>query len=235
VQYQPVNETVTFPPGVTTEPVTIPIFAGAANPGMVSFQVTATQLGVTAQPNKQPFGDQTIEQVFLTQNINASVPRIVGAQMVSSGGRATDFILQFNMPMDPATVEKIYAYGPSDISYHHHRASLFDFSLPFGVPDDYYYSSPVNIKKATYNPSTNTVDLHLAKSVDTRDVYQIASTYGNGGGTGALLDAAGTPINEDGTGLGGGFVVTLSNKQTKIYDGVTQTVISTTPPAPSKR
>ena len=50
-----------------------------------------------------------------------------------------------------------------------------------------------------------------------------------------LLDAAGTPINEDGSGLGGGFKIALDYKQAKIFDGATQSVIpATAPPRSSK-
>ncbi len=224
VQYQPVLETITFPPGVTSEPVTIPIVAGAANPGMLSFEVAATQLGVNTQPYPQ-YGQAT-EDVFLAQNINAPVPRITGAHMVVSGHRTSDFILQFNVPMDPASVQNVTSYNSSDTTYHEHNTNGFVGWLLHGIfPYNSYSSSSPVVKTATYNPSTNTVDLHLAKSVDARDVYQIG-----GGGSSTLLDAAGTPINEDGTGLGGNFSITLTSKKATIFDGVTQSVIPTTPP-----
>jgi hypothetical protein len=221
VQYQPVLETIAFPPGVTSEPVTIPIVAGAANPGMLSLEVTATQLGVKTKPD--PYDGQSTEDVFLAQNINAPVPRIVGAHMVLSGHRASDFILQFNLPMDPASVQNVNAYDLSDTTEHfHYDSGLWGF---LGVGNS--SSSPVVLKTATYDPSTNTVDLHLAKSVDARDVYQISQGFVPNS---TLLDAAGTPINEDGSGLGGGFSITLGNTKATIFDGVTQSVIPTTPP-----
>jgi hypothetical protein len=220
VQYQPVVETVTFPPGVSSEPVTIPIVAGAANPGMVSFEVAATQLGVTTQPYSS-YGQAT-EDVFLTQDINAPVPRITGAHMVLNGHRTSDFVLQFSMPMDPASVQNVNEYGLSDITYHQHNTNGFVGWLLQGIFPYNSSSSPVVLKTATYNPSTNTVDLHLAKSVDARDVYQISNP--------TVLDAAGTPINDDGTGLGGDSSITLTNTKATIFDGVTQSVVPATPP-----
>jgi hypothetical protein len=222
VQYQPVVETITFPPGVRSESVKIPIVAGAANPGMLSFEVAAIQLGVQTTPDS--YGQAT-EDVFLAQNINAPVPRITSAHMVLSGHRTSDFVLQFSMPMDPASVQNVGAYDVSDTTYHEHDTAGFLGWLVQGIPGLGYSSSssPVVLKTATYNPSTNTVDLHLAKSVDARDVYQIGS-----GPT--VLDAAGTPINEDGTGLGDGFSITLTNKKATIFDGVTQSVIPVSPP-----
>jgi hypothetical protein len=213
VQYQPVDETITFPVGVTSEPVTIPIVAGAANPGMLSFEVTATQLGVKSG---------VTEDVFLAQNINAPVPRIDGVHMVSSGGRVSGFVLHFSMPMDPASVQNRNAYSLQDNTAHVHSGGLF------GPWPSISYNTVVRVKGATYDPSTNTVDLRLANSVPAGDGYHIGQNFM--GNTAKLLDAAGTPINEDGSGLGGGFSITLDNKQATIFDGVTQSVITATPP-----
>ena len=218
VQYQPVVETITFPPGVTSEPVTIPIVAGAANPGMLSFEVTATQLGVRAGAT---------EDVFLAQNINAPVPRIDGVHMVLSGGRVSSFVLHFNLPMDPASVQNGKAYFLQDNTVHVHSGGLFG---PWGGIS---YNTVVRVKRATYHTSTNTVDLDLANSVPAGDGYHIGQNFM--GNTAKLLDAAGTPINEDGSGLGAGFSIALDNKQATIFDGVTQSVITATPPPRTAR
>jgi hypothetical protein len=147
VQYQPVDETITFPPGVTSEPVTIPIVAGATNPGMLSFEVTATQLGVRAGAT---------EDVFLAQNINAPVPRIDDVHIVLSGGRVSGFVLHFSLPMDPASVQNGKAYSLQDNTVHVHSGGLF------GPSGGIVYNTVVRVKRATYDPSTNTVDLRLA-------------------------------------------------------------------------
>ena len=154
VQYLPVDETITFPPGVTSERVTIPIVAGAANPGMLSFEVIATQVGVAGS---QPVGPEATEDVFLAQNINAPVPRIDGGHMVLSGGRVSGFVLHFSLPMDPASVQNVKAYSLKDDTVHWHPAGLFG---PLGGGSD--STAAVRLKTATYDPSTNTVDLHLA-------------------------------------------------------------------------
>jgi hypothetical protein len=74
-------------------------------------------------------------------------------------------------------------------------------------------------------PVAYTVGLILAKPVPAGDGYQISQPIASNG---PLLDAAGTPINEDGSGYGGGFMVTLTSKKATIYDGVDQTVIAAT-------
>ena len=223
VNYQPVTETITFPPGVTSEPVTIPIVAGAANPGMLSFEVTATQVGV----KPQAYGSgQATEVVFLAQIINSNVPRVVGAHPVLSGRRVSDFLVQFSSPMDPASVQNINAYFVRDTTFHTHSGGLFGGLANLYPDGGSPSSSPVVLKTATYNPSTNIVDLHLATSVDARDAYQISRNSATGA---TLLTAAGVPINEDGTGLGGDFMITLTNKTTTI-DGVSQSIIPITPP-----
>ncbi len=219
VQYQPVDETITFPRGVTSEPVTIPIVAGAANPGLLSFEVSATQLGVKS---RNPLGPApATEDVFLAENMSAPVPRIDGVHMVLSGGRVSGFVLHFSLPMDPASVQNRNAYSLQDNTAHVHSGGLF------GPEPGITYNTVVRVKRATYDPSTNTMDLQLANSVPAGDGYHLGQNFI--GNTAKLLDAAGTPINEDGSGLGGGFSITLDNKQATIFDGVTQSVITASP------
>ena len=119
VQYQTVDETITFPPGVNTEPVTIPIVAGAANPGMLSFQVAATQVGVQTNPDGTvPAGLQTTEDVFIAGNTGTPVPRIDGARIVANGHNTSEFVLHFSQPMGPASVDNISGYSFSDLTIH---------------------------------------------------------------------------------------------------------------------
>jgi hypothetical protein len=152
------------------------------------------------------------------RNINAPVPRIDGAHMVSNGGRISGFVLHFRLPMDPASVQNVKAYSLKDDTDHWRPAGLFG---PLGGGSN--SSAAVRLKTATYDASTNTVDIHLAQSVPGGDGYRIGeNSTGNGG---KLLDAAGTPINEDGSGLGSGFSITVSDKKATIFDGVTQSVI----------
>ncbi len=213
VQYEPVDETISIPAGVTSVPVTIPIVAGAVNPGILSFEVTATVVGIQPVPD----GGQTTEDVFLAQNASAAVPRIDGARIVANGRNTSEFVLHFSQPMDPASVQNRSAYSLIDLTTH--PTGGFDLFSESGG----WISASVVLKKAVYNPSSNTVRLILAKPVPAGDGYQISQPFASNG---PLLDAAGTPINEDGTGYGGGFMVTLTSKKATIYDGVDQTVIA---------
>ena len=221
VQYQTVDETITFPPGVIAEPVTIPIVAGAANPGMLSFQVTATQVGVqTNRDGTVPAAAQATEDVFIAANTGTPVPRIDGARIVASGKKAWEFVLHFSRPMDPASVQNLKAYSFNDLTNHPFGGpSLFNPFVSWGVGSTFI---PVVLRKAVYNPSKNTVDLLLAKPVPAGDNYQISQPFAT---SDELLDAAGTPINEDGSGYGGGFMITLNSKKAMIFDGVSQSVV----------
>lgn len=106
VQYRTISETITFPPGVTEVPVTIPIVANASNPGQVTFLVVAAEAGVTPLS----YGSTTAAQtVVIAANPNAVGPRLVSAHMVTSGHRASDFVLKFDRPMDPASVQDLAA------------------------------------------------------------------------------------------------------------------------------
>ena len=151
---------------------------------MVAFEVTATQLGV---PSDTIGVVSATEEVFLSGDTKAPVPRIDGVHMVVNGRRTSDIVLHFSQPMDPASVQNVKAYS---------------------------------------------VKLHLAQSVDTRDVIQISQSplwyrrdWSFSPDTNLLRDAEGTPIPEDGSGQGGAFLITLTSKSAKIDDGVTQSDI----------
>jgi hypothetical protein len=204
VQYLPILQTVTFPPGVRSVPVTIPIVAGAANPGMLSIELAASETGSASGNPATAF-----KEVYLAENINSPVPRISAAQLVIKGGKTTDLLLQFSVPMDPSSVQNANAYVVSDVTPR--GTNLLDplANLIFG---DQTKAKPVAITSAIYDATANTVDLHLKTTRSSSTRFQIESTLA----APALRSATGTQINDDGTGDGGGFLITVGNKKVTI-------------------
>ncbi len=213
VQYRPISQTVTFPPGVTSRKIIIPIIPGAPNPGMLSFQVIATKLN---HLNGSAPANSDSEVVDLTANSSVPYPKISGAHMVAKGKTLTDIILQFSMPMNPATVEDVNAYSALDTTLHDKSGSNFFDILSLFVPGskNSQKPKPVAFQSATYDPATNSVDLHLTKPMDSRDTYEITNTSATPASP--LLDATGTEINDNGTGIGGSFGVTLTSRKATI-------------------
>ncbi len=219
VHYQPILETITFPPGVAGVPVTIPILANAPNPGRVAFQVAAA---VVNGPNLAVSSATATQTVVIAANPDAVGPHLVSAHMVTRGRRVTDFVLKFDRPMDPTSVQNLAAYNVQDTVYHTHGVGgLFGYMFLGSTSKP---SPSVHVQSAAYNANNQTVDLHLAKTVDARDVYSLSdNSY-----TATLKDATGMVLNQNATSLGGSFQVHLTNKpkNTTITNGSSVTNFS---------
>ncbi len=159
-EFTPVNETVTFPAGQATETVVVPINSAAENPGLVPMQLAVTS------SVRQIKGSSTT--VYLTSSASDIPPSITGVQRVAGGIAVT-----FSKPMNPATVQNIHNYvvkfRPKD---------SFNFEQLYGVglvdvPND----TPVKIplRRATYDPATETVLLVATEQLGSNGSYQIST------------------------------------------------------------
>ena len=97
-QFTPVNESVTFPAGVTTETVVVPINSGAPNPGAGAR--AAQRHFCVAQGARQRRDDLSRDQ-----------PRCRPAIDRRRAGVAGGIAVTFSKPMDPTTVENIHNYA----------------------------------------------------------------------------------------------------------------------------
>jgi hypothetical protein len=198
-QFTPVGESVTFPQGVTTESVVVPINSGAPNPGLVPIQlsVTATSRGVRG-------GDQMI---YLANSQEAIPPSIVGVTRVAGGIAVT-----FSKPMDPSTVQNIYNYAvkfsPSQ------KFSLGELT-GFGLIETLNSAKQgIALRRATYNAATNTVLLVANEQLGANGSYTVRNPVSltakrNGPNKAhALSDLQGNALAEGGTA--GVFSITIS-------------------------
>ena len=143
-QFTPVNESITFPHGVTTETVAVPINYAAANPGTVP-----VHLSVTSSSRTVAASDET---VYLANSLDAVPPSIIAVQRVAGG-----IALTFSKPMNPATVQNIHNYAvkfsPSQ------KFNLADLTGVGLIQTLNYGKQSIALRRATYNASTNTVTL----------------------------------------------------------------------------
>jgi hypothetical protein len=159
-QFTAVNQSVTFPAGKSTETVAVPINSGAPNPGLVPIQLAVTSSA------RQVKGSSTT--VSLASSAAAIPPSIIGVQRVAGG-----IAITFSKPMDPATVANIHNYvvkfSPKD---NFSLENLYGVGLVQALDN-----TPVKIslRRATYNPATNTVLLVATEQLGPNGAYTISS------------------------------------------------------------
>ena len=79
--FTPIDESITFPPGLTSETVSIPIDSGAPNPGEVPIALL-----VTAPTSSIPFSSQP-STVYLVDGPQALPPTITSVRLITTGRR----------------------------------------------------------------------------------------------------------------------------------------------------
>jgi hypothetical protein len=182
--FAPIHESVTFPAGVSTETVTVPIISSVATPGPVGIiylsASTSPSLGI-------PSGDAI---VTLYSSPDAAPPTITSVQLVTQGKLASAVVLGFSKPMMKATVENIHNYRilsePTMIDHPAFLSGIFGGESETTV----YHSFP--IAAATYDPSTSTVTLTLKRPAKASSLYEISSAYPLKGHE--LTDTEGQPL-----------------------------------------
>jgi hypothetical protein len=198
-QFTPVNESVTFPAGVTTEKVVVPINSGAPNPGTVPIH-----LSVTSSSHQVRTSDET---VYLANSLAAMPPSISAVQRVAGG-----IAITFSKPMNPATVQNIHNYAvkfsPSQ------NFSLEDLTGVGLVQTLDNSKQPIALRRATYNAGTNTVTLVATEQLGPNGSYTISNPVSllakasKPKKAHALTDLQGNPLEEE---EGGGvFSITIS-------------------------
>ncbi len=159
-QFTAVSEPVTFPQGVTSVTVAVPINAGAPNPGLAPIQ-----LSVTAVSGRVQSKDST---VFLASTADAVPPSIIGVQRVRGGIAVT-----FSKPMDPASVKGIHnyvvKYSPSQKYNPLYMSSVGLIQSLTATPQN------IPLRRASYDSATNTVTLVPNQQLQSAGSFQIKS------------------------------------------------------------
>ncbi len=142
-----VDQMVTFPEGQSQATLSVPILAGAPNPGEVDVTLTATPVNPpTPITNTGPL-------VLRILASDASIPPTITTEQGTHQG----IVLTFSKPMDPA--------GASNVNNYAVRSSRITGGPwgPFGLPifgyHFYHSSESVPLRAAVYDPATNSVTL----------------------------------------------------------------------------
>jgi hypothetical protein len=183
-----VNQTVTFAPNQIDAMLTVPIVAGAPNPGEVDVNLTVTP--VDPSPDLNVSAPVDMLRILAS---DASIPPTI----VATVGTPDGIEVIFNKPMDPAQASKVKNYAVS--------SEGVNFGSSGFIPTFHMVTTSVRLMSAEYNAATNTVTLIPRR----RLTYgaQVTVTQGRpahaaGGpsaGTGAargLVDLEGQPINQ---------------------------------------
>jgi hypothetical protein len=145
-----VDQVVTFLPGQNFAVLTVPIIAGAANPGEVDVDLRLTPFDPSA-----PYGltlTTSVDELRVMATDPATAPRIVATEGTPQGIQ-----LLFNKPMDPAQASNANNYALFRTSNTTHGSStFFGFSASLSISTK---STPVPLKSAEYDAATNTVTL----------------------------------------------------------------------------
>ncbi len=143
-----VDQVVTFAPNQYDAALTVPIIAGAANPGEVDVELTMTP--VDPPPGLAVTMQVPVDELRIMAADATSPPAIV-----AMNGTPQGLQLIFNKPMDPAQASNVTNYAVYANSFH---SSSHDEFL--GVVINFStVRTPVPLKAAVYDAATNTVTL----------------------------------------------------------------------------
>ncbi|HEV3165269.1 MAG TPA: Calx-beta domain-containing protein [Isosphaeraceae bacterium] len=159
IDYQPVQQTLTFQPGDTVKTVTVPIIPAAPNPGEVDVKLYLTEQGSARLPSR-------VASLAILNRQDIVPPQIVATQLTHQG-----LTLTFSKPMNPATVTDVRKYAVTE------RTSIkgsdvVNFLFLGKLPS----VSKVPLRSVTYDPTTNTATLIPAKRLSVSAQYEVTSS-----------------------------------------------------------
>lgn len=158
-----VHQTFTFTGGYSQDAVTVPILAGAPNPGEVDVALTITP--VDPPPGLTMSGPLELRILASDAQIPPSI--------TSAHGSPRDIVLTFSKPMDPAAASNVNNYAVHAQTTTVHSIPLL-FPINFltfpahmdspGLGDSVSHSTrTLPLRAAVYDPATNSVTLVLRR------------------------------------------------------------------------
>jgi hypothetical protein len=206
-----VNQIVTFPSGQLDAVLTVPIIAGAPNPGEVDVKLTMT-------PVDPPPGLDISMQVPVDELRILASDATIPPAIVATNGTPQGLQLIFNKPMDPAQASNVKNYAVSSSTTH--SSSAPGFLAFFSGARLSFVPTPVPLKAAVYDAATNTVTLIPRRPIFsygmglsvTQGTPSRATGRANAGAGAAhgLTDLEGHPIEQTRTRTPGRFGVTVT-------------------------
>jgi hypothetical protein len=195
-----VDQTVTFADGQSQATFTVPILAGAPNPGEVDVSLS---LSYTDPSTHQPYsylaqGDPTLDLKIVASDPTLP-PKVVFVESTVQG-----ILLGFNKPMNPAAASDVNNYTVKYAHVVYPSAPSNLFGALFSNDKNSTYVKLVRIQSAQYDPTTQSVTLILKQpipsGIDTKltQVHTARTSVRRGHRSnfaGSLTDLQGNPIN----------------------------------------
>ena len=128
-----------------------------------------------------------------------AAPAVVAVTLAGTAGQLTGIVLTFAMPLDPASAQNVNAYSISK------RVKGEESSVGPVDTGSGGSTRSVRFSSAVYDPATQSVTLTPADAFDLGRRFKRLRVLG--GGTNAVRDAAGVPIDGNGDGQPGGHAI----------------------------
>lgn len=141
-----VDQTITFADGQSLATVTVPILAGAPNPGEVDVHLTARVLDASV-PEITGLPGQGLDLMVVASDPNLP-PEVVSALVTDQ-----KILVSFNKPMDPTSAANVRNYAVGMVAYKDHGGLFGFFSKTTRVVN------PVPLQSAQYDPASQSVVL----------------------------------------------------------------------------
>jgi hypothetical protein len=146
VDYTPVNETVTFQPGQTSQPIQIPVLPAPASDG-----TRVLGIDVSSSPGGPPTSEAFL---IITHSSDTTPPQIIASKALTRGAYVTGFVLTFSKDMAPGPVQDVSNYAVENPR---------SYRLVRGK--QWLTSRTVPLSSAVYDPTTRSVTLTLAHRI----------------------------------------------------------------------
>ncbi len=152
------DQTVTFADGQTETTVTIPILAGAPNPGEVDVPLVVGPVGAPIDTPPSMFSDLNRLDLKVLASDPTAPPKAVNVYLTNlSINLQQAIVVSFNKPMDPVSASNVNNYSATLVNYDHHATSYL-FGLSHRTSST-VASRSLSIQSAQYDPATQSVTL----------------------------------------------------------------------------
>ncbi len=203
VQYQPIDQLVTFRRGQSSQTVEIPVIVGAPNPGQVTLGVS-----VKGESASSTWHSATLT---LSGEADSTRPKVTGGAFVTIHGAIHGVRLSFSEAMNSAQVEQVANYSVVSKTSNGGLSGLLGglgtaLSAPnLGNSQATSTSGSVAVKSVTYDPVSQTAVLTFSKGLKTNVELQVSGRYlGARGSQTPPTDLQGNPLEN--------FTFTIDNK-----------------------
>ena len=171
VDYTPVNETIAFQPGQTSQNIQIPVLPAPASDG-----TKIVDLLILSSPGGAPISEAYL---VINHSSDTTSPQVVASRALTKGPNISGFVLTFSKDMAPGPVQDVSNYAV--VNPHSYR---------FVNHKQWVSSATVPLSSAVYDPRTHSVKLTLAHRLKKSPIIMITDSQLEQG-----MNAAGNSVS----------------------------------------